>query len=59
MYNETLALKNNNNLTIIVAAGENNEIGKDNQLIWHLKDDLIRFKSLTSRTSYYHGTENL
>ncbi len=37
-----------NNLTIIVAAGENNEIGKDNGLIWHLSDDLKRFKALTS-----------
>ena len=37
-----------NNLTIIVAAGENNEIGKDNKLIWHLSDDLKRFKKLTS-----------
>ncbi|MDA0178351.1 dihydrofolate reductase [Mesoflavibacter profundi] len=36
------------NLTMIVAAGENNEIGKDNDLIWHLSDDLKRFKSLTS-----------
>lgn len=36
------------NLTMIVAAGENNEIGKDNDLIWHLRDDLKRFKSLTS-----------
>lgn len=35
-------------LTIIVAAGENNAIGKDNKLIWHLKDDLKRFKKLTS-----------
>ena len=37
-----------NNLTIIVAAGEQNEIGKDNGLIWHLSDDLKRFKALTS-----------
>jgi dihydrofolate reductase len=36
------------NLTIIVAAGEKNEIGKNNDLIWHLKDDLKRFKALTS-----------
>jgi len=35
-------------LTIIVAAAENNVIGKDNQLIWHLSDDLKRFKKLTS-----------
>ena len=36
------------NLTLIVAAAENDVIGKDNQLIWHLSDDLKRFKSLTS-----------
>ncbi len=35
-------------LTIIVAAAENNAIGKDNQLIWHLSDDLKRFKILTN-----------
>jgi len=34
-------------LTLIAAAGENNGIGKDNQLIWHLSDDLKRFKNLT------------
>ncbi|KJD31925.1 dihydrofolate reductase [Tamlana nanhaiensis] len=38
----------NSNLTIIVAAAENNAIGKGNQLIWHLSDDLKRFKALTS-----------
>lgn len=38
----------NNTLTIIVAAGENDAIGKDNKLIWHLSDDLKRFKKLTS-----------
>jgi len=36
------------NLTLIAAAGENDVIGKDNDLIWHLSDDLKRFKSLTS-----------
>ncbi|MGJ5641843.1 dihydrofolate reductase [Formosa sp. S-31] len=36
------------NLTLIVAVAENNAIGKDNTLIWHLRDDLQRFKSLTS-----------
>ena len=35
-------------LTIIVAAGEDNAIGKDNDLIWHLSNDLKRFKSLTN-----------
>ncbi|KJD35458.1 dihydrofolate reductase [Tamlana sedimentorum] len=38
----------NSNLTIIVAAAENNAIGKGNKLIWHLSDDLKRFKVLTS-----------
>jgi len=36
------------NPTIIAAVAENNAIGKDNQLLWHLSDDLKRFKSLTS-----------
>ncbi|MEO1032539.1 MAG: dihydrofolate reductase [Bacteroidota bacterium] len=40
--------KNSNELTIIVAAGEDNAIGKDNDLIWHLSNDLKRFKALTS-----------
>lgn len=38
----------NSNLTIIVAAAENNAIGKGNKLIWHLSNDLKRFKALTS-----------
>lgn len=41
-------LKAKTALTIIVAAAENNAIGKNNQLIWHLSDDLKRFKTLTS-----------
>lgn len=40
--------KKTTKLTIIVAAGENNAIGKDNDLIWHLSDDLKRFKKLTN-----------
>ncbi|WP_299890142.1 dihydrofolate reductase [uncultured Lacinutrix sp.] len=48
VYNEELVQKKSSNLTMIVAAGENNEIGKDNDLIWHLRDDLKRFKALTS-----------
>ena len=34
--------------TMIAAAGENNELGKDNDLLWHLPDDFKRFKQLTS-----------
>lgn len=35
-------------LSIIVAKAKNNVIGKDNQLIWHISEDLKRFKKLTS-----------
>lgn len=35
-------------LTLIAAAGENNELGKENDLVWHLPDDFRRFKKLTS-----------
>lgn len=35
-------------LTIIAAAAENNALGKDNTLVWHLPDDFKRFKKLTS-----------
>ena len=34
-------------MTLIAAASENNVIGKDNKLIWHLSDDLKHFKDLT------------
>lgn len=35
-------------ITIVVAMGEKNEIGSDNQLLWHLPKDLKHFKDLTS-----------
>jgi dihydrofolate reductase len=35
-------------LTIIVAAAENDAIGLGNKLIWHLSDDLKHFKALTN-----------
>lgn len=35
-------------LSIIVAIANNNVIGKDNKLIWHLPEDLKRFKNLTT-----------
>ena len=38
----------NQNITIIVAVAANNVIGKNNDLIWHISEDLKRFKSLTS-----------
>jgi dihydrofolate reductase len=35
-------------ISIIVAIDENNGIGKDNDLMWHLSDDLKRFKAITT-----------
>ena len=35
-------------LSIIVAKAKNNIIGKNNQLLWHLSDDMKRFKALTT-----------
>lgn len=35
-------------ISIVVAVSKNNVIGKDNQLLWKLSDDLKRFKKLTT-----------
>lgn len=55
VYNEStsntekiVSKKDKPNLTIIVAAAENDAIGLGNKLIWHLSDDLKHFKSLTN-----------
>ncbi len=34
-------------ISIIAAIGKNRELGKDNKLLWHIPDDLPRFKKLT------------
>ena len=34
-------------VSLIVAASENNAIGKNNQLLWHLPNDLKFFKNTT------------
>ena len=36
------------NLSLIVAVAQNGAIGKDNNLLWHISDDLKRFKALTT-----------
>jgi dihydrofolate reductase len=41
-------LNSSQKLTLIAALSENNALGKDNQLIWHLSEDLKRFKKLTN-----------
>ncbi len=35
-------------ITLIAAVAQNNALGKDNQLLWHLPDDFKRFKIITS-----------
>ena len=35
-------------ITLIAATAENNALGKNNRMIWHLPDDFKRFKKLTS-----------
>ena len=34
-------------ISIIAAIGKNNELGKNNNLIWHIKEDLANFKRIT------------
>ena len=35
-------------ITLIAAVAENNALGKNNQLLWHLPNDFKRFKNVTS-----------
>jgi dihydrofolate reductase len=35
-------------ITILVAVSENNVIGNKNEIPWHIKEDLMRFRSLTN-----------
>ena len=35
-------------ISIIAAIGKNRELGKKNKLLWHIPDDLPRFKKLTT-----------
>lgn len=35
-------------ISIVAAISDNNVIGKDNKIIWHLPEDLKRFKELTT-----------
>lgn len=34
-------------ISIIAALGRNRELGRNNELLWHIPDDLKRFKALT------------
>src|SRR3989304_9524647 len=35
-------------ISIIAAIGRNRELGKDNKLLWHIPEDMKRFKDLTT-----------
>jgi dihydrofolate reductase len=47
-FKEMNELEFQKDITLIAAASDNHALGKDNQLIWHISDDLKRFKRLTS-----------
>lgn len=42
-------------ISIIAAIGKNRELGKNNQLLWHIPEDLKRFKKLTERHAVIMG----
>lgn len=48
-----------NELIMIAAAAENNALGLDNDLPWHLPDDFKRFKNLTSGHKIIMGRKTL
>jgi len=48
-----------NQLIIIAAAAENNALGIDNDLPWHLPDDFKRFKMLTTGHKIIMGRKTL
>jgi len=45
----------NLDITLLVAAAENNAIGKDNQMLWHLPNDFKYFKKTTLGHSIIMG----
>ena len=42
-------------ISLIAAIGKNNELGKNNQLIWHLPNDLKFFKEITLNKTIVMG----
>ncbi len=44
-----------NNISMIACVGKNLELGKNNDLIWHLPNDLKYFKSVTSGKTIIMG----
>ena len=46
------------NISLIVAVSQNGVIGKDNQLAWHLPDDMKYFSNMTKGHSIIMGRKN-
>lgn len=46
-------------ITLIAAIGKNNELGKDNNLIWKIPEDLIFFKEQTLNKPIVMGKNTL
>lgn len=49
--------KETKNITIIAAVAENNIIGGENKLLWHISADLKRFKKLTTGHTIVMGNK--
>lgn len=47
-----------NTISLIVAIAQNNAIGKDNQLLWKIRDDLKLFKQTTEGHVVIHGRKS-
>ena len=47
------------NVTMIAAIGKNRELGKNNDLIWHLPEDLKFFKEHTTGKDIVMGRNTL
>ncbi|HOO85862.1 MAG TPA: dihydrofolate reductase [Prolixibacteraceae bacterium] len=52
-------MKTNNNISIIVAIAQNFAIGKNNDLLFHLPNDLKRFKEITTGKTLIMGRNTL
>lgn len=48
-------LHNNMNISMIAAIGQNNELGKDNKLIWRIPEDLKFFRNVTTGKTIIMG----
>ncbi len=44
-------------ISLIVAIAQNGAIGKNNDLLWHISDDLKRFKAITSGHTVVMGSK--